>query len=69
MILCINGENSDLIKSYIKLHGLSISAFAHQSMLEPIEDEYDLAILRQAMAEDDGVRISHEDLMAAEFAL
>lgn len=38
-------------------------------MLEPIEDEYDLAILRQAMAEEDGVRISHEDLMAAEFCL
>lgn len=37
-------------------------------MVKRIEDEYDLAILRQAMAEDDGIRISHEDLMA-EFAL
>lgn len=37
-------------------------------MLERIEDEYDLAVLRQAMAEDDGIRISHEDLMM-EFGL
>lgn len=68
MTLRINDEDSKLIKNYIKLHGLSISEFARQSMLERIEDEYDLAVLRRAMAEDDGVRISHEDLMA-EFGL
>ncbi|WP_242258110.1 type II toxin-antitoxin system RelB family antitoxin [Streptococcus thoraltensis] len=68
MTLRINDEDSKLIKNYIKLHGLSISEFARQSMLERIEDEYDLAVLRRAMAEDDGVRISHEDLRA-EFGL
>ncbi|MDY3024576.1 MAG: DUF6290 family protein, partial [Streptococcus hyovaginalis] len=52
----------NLIKNYIKLHGLSISEFARQSMLERIEDDYDLAVLRQAMAEDDGVRIPVENL-------
>ncbi|MFU2181782.1 type II toxin-antitoxin system RelB family antitoxin [Streptococcus pluranimalium] len=62
MTLRINDEDSNLIKNYIKLHGLSISEFARQSMLERIEDDYDLAVLRQAMAEDDGVRIPVEDL-------
>lgn len=68
MTLRINDEDSKLIKNYIQLHGLTISEFARQAMLERIEDEYDLAVLRQAMAEDDGVRISHKELMA-EFGL
>ncbi|CAM3025557.1 hypothetical protein SAG0136_04245 [Streptococcus agalactiae LMG 14747] len=62
MTLRINDEDSNLIKNYIKLHGLSISEFARQSMLERIEDEYDLAVLRQAMSEDDSIRIPVEDL-------
>lgn len=68
MTLRINEEDSKLIKKYIQLHGLTISEFARQSMLEKIEDEYDLQVLRQAMAEDDGVRIPHEELMK-EFGL
>lgn len=68
MTLRINEEDSELIKKYIQLHGLTISEFARQSMIEKIEDEYDLKILRQAMAEDDGMRISHEELMK-EFSL
>ena len=42
---------------------MTISGFARQSMLEKIEGEYDLQILRQAIAKDDGRKISHEDLM------
>ncbi len=41
---------------------MTISEFARQAMLEKIEDEYDLQVLPQAMAEDDGVRIPVEDL-------
>ncbi|MGT2925516.1 type II toxin-antitoxin system RelB family antitoxin [Streptococcus caviae] len=62
MTLRINDQDGDLIKKYIQLHGLTISEFARQSMLEKIEDEYDLQLLRQAMAEDDGVRIPIEDV-------
>lgn len=62
MTLRINDQDSELIKKYIHLHGLTISEFARQAMLEKIEDEYDLQVLRQAMAEDDGVRIPVEDL-------
>ena len=61
MTLRINDEDSALIKNYIKLHNLSLSEFARQSMLERIEDDYDLAVLRKAMAEDNGVRIPAED--------
>lgn len=68
MTLRINDQDSDLIKNYIHLHGLTISEFARQVMLERIEDDYDLQVLRQAMAEDDGKRLSHEDIMK-EFGL
>lgn len=62
MTLRINDEDSQLIKNYLNLHNLTISDFARQAMLEKIEDEYDLQVLRQAMAEDDGEHISHADL-------
>ena len=62
MTLRINDQDGELIKKYIQMHGLTISEFARQAMLEKIEDEYDLQVLRQAMAEDDGVRISIEEL-------
>ncbi|MGT2743266.1 type II toxin-antitoxin system RelB family antitoxin [Streptococcus plurextorum] len=62
MTLRIDDQDGELIKKYIALHGLTISEFARQSMLEKIEDEYDLALLRQAMAEDDGTRIPVQDL-------
>ncbi|ESS17219.1 hypothetical protein PLG01_01151 [Streptococcus mutans PKUSS-LG01] len=68
MTLRINDQDSDLIKNYIQMHGLTISEFARQAMLERIEDDYDLQVLRQAMAEDDGERISHEEIMK-EFGL
>ena len=68
MTLRINDLDGELIKKYIQMHGLTLSEFARQAMLEKIEDEYDLQVLRQAMAEDDGVRISHEELMK-EFGL
>ena len=56
MTVRMNNEDSELIRNYINMHGLTISEFARQSMLERIEDEYDLEILRKAMAEDDGSR-------------
>ena len=62
MTLRINDQDGELIKRYIHMHGLMISEFARQAMLEKIEDEYDLQVLRQAMAEDDGVRIPIEEL-------
>ena len=42
---------------------MTISVFVRQSMLEKIEGEYDLQILRQAIAKDDGRKILHENLM------
>ncbi|MGT2846489.1 type II toxin-antitoxin system RelB family antitoxin [Streptococcus massiliensis] len=58
MTVRMNNEDSELIRNYINMHGLTISEFARQSMLERIEDEYDLEILRKATAEDESSRCS-----------
>ncbi|BAQ24062.1 type II toxin-antitoxin system RelB family antitoxin [Streptococcus troglodytae] len=52
----------DDLSEYVQTHGLTISESARQAMLERIEDDYDLQVLRQAMAEDDGTRISHREV-------
>ena len=64
----LNEEDTKLIKAYAEMHNISLSDLIRTALLEKIEDEYDLQVLRQAMAEDDGVRISHEELMK-EFGL
>lgn len=42
-------EESNLIKSYAALHGISVSELVRQAVLERIEDEYDLQIFDEAM--------------------
>lgn len=56
MTLRINQEDSELIKKFAATHDLTLSDFARQAMLEKIEDDYDIAELKKAMASDDGTR-------------
>lgn len=65
MTLRINDDDSRIIKKYAAMQHLSISEFARKAMLEVVEDECDLKELRQAIAEDDGRHVSHEDAMKA----
>lgn len=64
----ITDKAFEIAKGVVEKSGMTISEFARQAMLEKIEDEYDLQVLCQAMVEDDGVRIAHEELMK-EFGL
>ncbi|MDG3141444.1 DUF6290 family protein [Streptococcus suis] len=66
--LKVTEADKAFMKAMAKFEGVSLSELIRTKTLEALEDEYDLAVLRQAMEEDDGVRISHEDLMA-EFGL
>lgn len=61
--LRLNDNDAALVKSYAKMHGLSVSEFARQAMLDRIEDEFDLADLNEAIAEweDNPVTYSHEE--------
>lgn len=62
--LRLNDNDAALVKSYAKMHGLSVSEFARQAMLDRIEDEFDLADLNEAIAEweKNPVTYSHEEV-------
>jgi hypothetical protein len=68
MTLRINERDGELIRKFINFHGMTISDFARQAMLEKIEDEYDLTELRKVMTKPDKEFISHQEMMA-EFGL
>ena len=45
----LSQEDSELIKSFAKLHGVTVSELMRQSVMERIEDEYDLKAYQKAM--------------------
>lgn len=47
----LNNEDTQLVKSYANLHGISVSEFVRRSILEHIEDELDLKAYDEAMEE------------------
>ena len=47
--LRLNEEEASLIKAYASLKRLSVSEVIRQTMLEKIEDEYDLQVYEKAM--------------------
>ena len=46
----LNDNDSKLIKAYADMHGLTVSELMRESVLDRIEDEYDLKIFEEAMA-------------------
>lgn len=62
--LRISEDDSNLIRDYAKLHGLSVSEFLRRAALERIEDEIDLETYRRAKEEfdSDPVTYSHDDV-------
>lgn len=49
--LRLNDEDTELFKNYAKLNGVSISELIRQSVIEKIENEYDLKAYEKAIAE------------------
>ena len=49
--LRLNNEDTMLFKKYAEMNGLSISELVRQSVIERIEDEYDLKAYEKAMEE------------------
>ena len=49
--LRLTDEDTVLIKNYAALHNISLSELFRQSVMEKIEDEYDLAAYNKAMGE------------------
>lgn len=49
--LRLNDADTMLIKKYAEMNGMSVSDLIRQSVLERIEDEFDLKVYEAAMAE------------------
>ena len=47
----LNEEDSTLFRDYAALHGISLSELIRRSVLEHIEDEYDMRCYKRAMQE------------------
>ena len=63
--LRLSDEETTLIKKYAELNGLSVSELIRQSVLERIEDEYDLKAYDEALAEylADPVTYTHAEVI------
>ena len=61
--LRLNDRDNTLIRKYAELNGMELSAFIRQTVIEKIEDEYDLALFDKVWNEErNQKRISHEQL-------
>ena len=62
--LRLSDQDSALIKKYAELNKMSVSELLRQSVMERIEDEYDLKIYNKAMEEyrKNPVTYSHEEI-------
>ena len=65
-LLVVDDEENirKLIRKYAEFEGKTISDFVRDAVFEKIEDQQDLATLREAIAADNGVRYTHEQVLA-----
>jgi hypothetical protein len=49
--LRLNTADSELVKAYAEMNGISVSELLRRSVMERIEDEFDIKAYEQAMAE------------------
>ena len=63
--LRLSDDDNNLIKKYAELNGMSVSDLVRQSVLDRIEDEYDLKAYHEAMEEyrKNPVTYSHADVV------
>lgn len=60
----LNEKDEKLFKKYAEIHGMSLSDLFRNSVMERIEDEFDLKCYEEAMAEyeKDPVTYTHEEI-------
>lgn len=61
--LRLSDRDNLLIRKYAEIHGLDLSTFIRQAVIDRIEDEYDLSLFYQVWDEEQTKdRISHAEL-------
>lgn len=64
MTMRIDDADALLVRKYAAFEGKTISDFIRDAVFERIEDQDDLSVLRAAIAEDDGTRYSHDQVLS-----
>lgn len=64
MTMRLDETDAKVVRKYAEFEGKTISDFIRDAVFEKIEDQQDLATLREAIAVDDGVRYTHEQVLA-----
>ena len=64
MTIRMSDQDAELVRRYAEFEGKTISVFARDSIFAAIEDEQDLEELRRAIAEDEGERYTHEQVLS-----
>ena len=64
MTMRLDEADAEVVRKYAEFEGKTISDFVRDAVFEKIEDQQDLATLREAIAVDDGVRYTHEQVLA-----
>ncbi len=60
----LNDEDSQLFRKYAEMNNMTISELVRQTILERIENEYDLQLYREAMEEfkNDPTTYTHDEV-------
>lgn len=63
MTMRIDEEDAAIVRKYAEFEGKTISDFIRDAVFEKIEDQQDLETLRAAVADDNGERHTHAQVL------
>ena len=64
MTMRLDETDAEVVRKYAEFEGKTISDFVRDAVFEKIEDQQDLATLREAIAAENGFRYTHEQVLA-----
>ena len=64
MTMRLDETDAEVVRKYAEFEGKTIYDFVRDAVFEKIEDQQDLATLREAITTDNGVRYTHEQVLA-----
>ena len=64
MTMRLDETDAEVVRKYAEFEGKTISDFVRDAVFEKIEDQQDLATLRETIAADNDVRYTHEQVLA-----
>ena len=63
MTMRLDETDAAIVRKFAEFEGKTISDFVRDAVFERIEDQQDLATLREAIVVDNGVRHTHEQVL------